>query len=257
MISQEKQKPSKTPSGPRGKPESVAFENLHLSIFPDVYDPHEDSFMLAKAAKELSFGKVLDLGCGSGIGGLLAIQNKKVTEITFADISDSALANARQNYEKNERIIAQSIGMPKGNQAIKSNPKPNRLPKPNGNPKSNSSSKPNAFFIKSNLFQKLENVKFDTILFNPPYLPTTNEEQLGGNINRAFDGGKNGRQTIAKFLLKFQQHLSQKGILLFLDSSLSDSIKTEKKLSSLGFKFEVLSLQSFFFEKLRVLKVYR
>ncbi|MBI5224439.1 methyltransferase [Candidatus Micrarchaeota archaeon] len=244
MISQENQKPNKTFAGPKAnlgksqtgqkeKSQFVKYGDLHLAIFPDVYDPHEDSFMLAKAAKELSFGSVLDLGCGSGILGLSALQNKKVTKVTFADISESAIENAKQNFEKNEKIIVVASGSSK------------------------TSLNKRVLFVKSNLFQKLENEKFDTIIFNPPYLPTTNEEQLGGNINRAFDGGKDGRQTIAKFLLKFPLFLSEKGILLFLDSSLSDSIKTEKKLASIGFKFDILSTKSFFFEKLRVLKVYR
>jgi len=73
---------------------------------------------------------VLDMGTGSGI---LAIEAAKKASVVFAaDISEEAIKIARKNAELN------------GVENIK--------------------------FIQSDLFSSLPHIKFDVILFNPPYL---------------------------------------------------------------------------------------
>jgi release factor glutamine methyltransferase len=206
---------------PQNRKEELAqmeFGGIKLILFPDVYDPREDSFLLADAASELAFGKVLDLGSGSGIGGISAVKNHAVASVTFADISQKAIDNSILNCALHH------------------------ISKP-------------VLFIQTDLFSKLKNAEFDTILFNPPYLPTSKEEKLSGDINHAFDGGKSGRKVIDRFLPEFAKHLSKNGILLYLDSSLTNSLKTEKWLSSHGFRFTAISSQKFLFEEIRVLKI--
>ncbi|MFH1750169.1 MAG: HemK2/MTQ2 family protein methyltransferase [Candidatus Micrarchaeota archaeon] len=207
----------------KGNNSGFAFGDLTLKTYLDVYYPHEDSFLLSKAASEHAFGKVLDLGCGSGIAGISAMRKKGVKSVTFADISNSAVVNAKANVERNKAQLF-SGGC-------------------------------RAHFIRTDLFSNLEGKKFDTMLFNPPYLPTSKGEKLKGEINRAFDGGNDGRKIIDRFFSQFTTHLESGGILLYLDSSLTDSGKTEVLLGEKGLSFDELSNQRFFFEELRVLKI--
>ncbi|MBI4150024.1 methyltransferase domain-containing protein, partial [Candidatus Woesearchaeota archaeon] len=57
-----------------------------------IYEPREDSYLLAKWAKKLSFGKVLDMGSGSGIQAETALASPKVTSVLAADINPEAVA---------------------------------------------------------------------------------------------------------------------------------------------------------------------
>ena len=61
--------------------------------------------------------------------------------------------------------------------------------------------------IRADLFAGIRS-DFDLILFNPPYLPTTNDERTGGWIDHALDGGETGRETIDRFLEDLGAHLS-------------------------------------------------
>jgi release factor glutamine methyltransferase len=205
--------------------ESTEFNGMKLDVFPDVYFPHEDSFLLAEASKKYAFGKVLDLGCGTGISGICSSLNPKTSHITFADLTNSALEDAKLNVVNNK---------------IQEN-----------NPNLKLS------FIQTNLFSNLKSQKFDTICFNPPYLPTTRNEKLSGELNDAFDGGLTGRKIIDKFLPEFGKYLSPNGILLYLDSSLTGTEKTIKYLKEHDFTYEKTSSQKFFFEELSVLKINR
>lgn len=64
-----------------------------------VYVPREDSFLLADAVEKYAFGKVLDIGTGTGILGIIAA--RKGCEVTFADIDDGAIRCAKANAKAN------------------------------------------------------------------------------------------------------------------------------------------------------------
>jgi release factor glutamine methyltransferase len=104
--------------------------NLH--VFSSVYPPKEDSFLLAESVIIKRGSAVLDMGCGSGIQGIIAF-NKGAGSVTFVDINTKALTNVRKNLS--ETRIDKSL------------------------------------FIQSDLFEQVKG-KFDVILFNPPYVPT-------------------------------------------------------------------------------------
>ncbi len=105
------------------------------------------------------------------------------------------------------------------------------------------------------LGKELKAGKFDAIIFNPPYLPTSKEEKLSDAENLAYDGGEDGRKTLDKFLNEFEKFLEPKGILLLVQSSLNNLEKTKKNLSSKGFSAEILDQKSFFFEKIYALRI--
>ena len=65
---------------------------------------------------------------------------------------------------------------------------------------------------QSNLFKNLDE-KFDTIIFNPPYLPSDPKLK-----DLTLDGGKKGYELIQKFLKQAKKHLEKKGIILLLFS---------------------------------------
>ncbi len=153
-------------------------ENVRLIANENVYEPREDSYLLAEAVEQKAFGKVLDLGTGSGLQGIVAA--KKGCETTFVDIDENALAFARQNAELN---------------------------KVSGN------------FIKSDLFSGIKE-KFNTIIFNPPYLPSS---PLNEKIDRiyALDGGIKGREIIDKFISQYSKFVLPEHTILMIESSLN------------------------------------
>lgn len=96
---------------------------------------------------------------------------------------------------------------------------------------------------RSNLFSNIKE-KFDLIAFNPPYLPTYNE-------NVAWDGGRNGIEIITKFFMKAKNYLDKNGRIYFVISSVANIDTILKKFSRI-YKFKKLMERSFFFEKLYV-----
>jgi len=87
-------------------------------------------------------------------------------------------------------------------------------------------------FAVSDLFSKVKG-KFDTIIFNPPYLPADRYEP-----DIALIGGKKGHETIESFLDKANGHLSENGIILLLFSSITGKEKIEEIIGRNGFIFE-------------------
>ncbi len=97
--------------------------------------------------------------------------------------------------------------------------------------------------------------KFDLIIFNPPYLPTTDEERVEGWLNRALDGGPKGRDVIFRFLEELKDHLSSKGRALLLVSSLTGLEEVKEKARAEGLEVVEMLNRRFFFENLCVLKL--
>ncbi len=98
----------------------------------------------------------------------------------------------------------------------------------------------------SDLFSKVKG-KYDTIIFNPPYLPQDHKIR-----RRALEGGKKGYEVIQKFLEKASNYLEPEGIILLVLSSLSNKNKIEEILREHLLEFEELSSKHLFFETLFV-----
>ncbi len=107
--------------------------------------------------------------------------------------------------------------------------------------------------IRADLFSCFkDSAVFDLILFNPPYLPTADEEKVPGWLNYAFDGGKDGRDTIRVFLDRVRPHL--KGSLLMLISSLTGIEEVHRMMQDKGFAVTIEGRDKCCFEELVVLK---
>jgi release factor glutamine methyltransferase len=195
------------------------YEGIVYEILPSVYEPAEDTFLLAKHAKILK-GRVLEIGCGSGLASLVNARHNPPNIVVGVDLNPSAVECSKRNAKLN---------------GVK-----------------------NAKFFKGDMFEPISpSEKFDAILFNPPYLPTTKKEKLKGPENLAYDGGSRGRRTLDRFLKSFGNYLKTGGVLLLVQSSLNNPGKTEEFLRQKGFRTEILETEPFFFEKLFIIRAVR
>lgn len=96
--------------------------------------------------------------------------------------------------------------------------------------------------------------KFDLVIFNPPYLPTSDEERLKSWLNRAFDGGPTGRDEIVRFLEGIDDILAPGGRILMVVSTVTGVGEIMKIFSGRGFRGGEVASEKVPFEKLVVLK---
>lgn len=115
-------------------------KEIKILTHKEVYDPAEDSYLLAENLGASKDDIVLDIGTGTGIQALTAAQRAK--KVLAVDINPYALETAKKNAEINK---------------IK-----------------------NIEFRESNLFEKIKSIeKFNLIIFNPPYIPSDEKDLLG------------------------------------------------------------------------------
>jgi release factor glutamine methyltransferase len=180
-----------------------------------VYEPAEDSFLLADAAlEEAEPGmRILEIGAGSGF----------VSAVLKANINGI-------------RVFATEI-----------NPHATRCAKANG-----------VEVIRTDLFNGLKSgcrgASFDLVLFNPPYLPTSEDEKVPGWLNYAFDGGASGRETLDRFLDEVGDYLKPGGKILVLISSITGFEAVKKKMMRSGFEVDIVLRKKVSFEELMVVR---
>ena len=182
----------------------------------NVYIPAEDSYLLADNLEIKEGQSVLEIGTGSGIVAMYA--SRLTDKITVTDINFDACELARKNFEDN---------------GIK-----------------------NIEILFGNLFEPVENRKFDVILFNTPYLPTEENDIIDDDLNYAFDGGADGRKVIDPFLYEVKNHLNDNGKVQLIQSSLSNIPKTLDILEKEGFRCEITASEHFFFEEVALITGY-
>ncbi len=177
-----------------------------------MYHPKEDSLMLVEQVKKYSKGIVLDMGTGSGMQASEAASSKKVVKVYAADIDREVIDYCKENID---------------NKKIK--------------------------FLMSDLFQvfradkRFKTLKFDTIIFNPPYLPDDPKVK-----DLALDGGKKGYELICRFFNEAEPFLKDTTRILLVFSSLTGKEKLENYLLKKRFKFKELDKKHIFFEDLFV-----
>ncbi len=180
------------------------YDSVRLSECEGVYQPAEDSELLAKAVEQYAFGYALDMGTGTGIQGIVAA--KSGCGVVFCDIDPAALRCAAGNAASN-RVFGE--------------------------------------FVQSDLFGSVRR-RFNTIIFNPPYVPTGRGER-GMPVYLA--GGEGGREVIARFLSGLRPHLLDDHVVLMVESSLNSY---ERDVAALG--AEVVGKVHMSFEDIVVLK---
>ena len=114
--------------------------------------------------------------------------------------------------------------------------------------------------VKINCFVSdlFENVldEYDTIIFNPPYLPE-DETEPNDLVKIATTGGMQGHEVISAFFDEVLNFLKNDGQILILFSSLTDKKKIDEMIHLYGYKKELVREKAFFFETLYVYRLTR
>ena len=200
----------------------------------EVYEPMEDSFMLAEHVKRYSKGFVLDVGTGHGIQAIAA--SEKADLVMGVDISRDAIKLAMENalkqnvkdicfFESNLFDLFKKI-------EAKKQFKNNFL-------KEIKNKKIHKFFEKK--------VLFDLIIFNPPYLP-----QDKGISDKSIYGGIKGHEILERFFSEASEYLKENGNILIVFSSLTKKEKIDELLQDYCFEFKKIDEKKLFFETLFV-----
>jgi release factor glutamine methyltransferase len=96
---------------------------------------------------------------------------------------------------------------------------------------------------------------FDLVLFNPPYLPTRQEERIDDWLEFALDGGETGREVIRRFAAGVYRVLAPGGRILLIVSSLTGVNEVCCMFREEGYCAEAVRTEQIFGgEKLVVLK---
>lgn len=191
----------------------IEYEGLLIYTIPEVYEPAEDTYLLAKNLDIQRKDEVLEIGTGTGLIAVYTAQRTK--NVVATDINEHAIKCALKNTISNKTY--------------------------------------NLELRQGDLFEPVQGEKFDLILFNTPYLPTSEDEKLDDELNAAFDGGEDGRETIDKFIDEVTDYLKESGRVQLVQSSLSDNEKTLQRLEALGFETEITARKKCFFEEIVVI----
>lgn len=158
------------------------FMKMNFFVNQDVLIPRPDTEILVEEiimiAKQMHKPKILDLCTGSGAIGISIAKNVENSDVFAIDISDKALDVAKRNAKELRAKIK---------------------------------------FIKSDLFQKIENTKFDIIVSNPPYIKKQDIMYLSKEVQKepeiALDGGNDGLEFYKKIIKQSPEYLRNGGIL--------------------------------------------
>ena len=211
----------------------ITYKNILIEILEEVYEPAEDTFLLAdctvsvlsellKSRDEETEWKGLEIGCGSGFVSKFAEHYVPALQMIGLDINPNAVSCSRGNGVRAYQSDMFEIFDKKGK--------------------------------TTTLELEIPAEGFDVILFNPPYLPTADDERIDGWINYAFDGGPSGRDSIDRFLAAAGNYLAEDGIILMLISSLTGVEEVSAEFEKNGFFAERVGETKIDFESLFVLK---
>ncbi len=95
---------------------------------------------------------------------------------------------------------------------------------------------------------------FDLVVCNPPYLPTDASERLDDWLERALDGGADGRELIDRFIEGVGDVLAPGGRVLLLVSSLTGISQVRRKFKREGFWTRIIARSRLEGEELVVIR---
>jgi release factor glutamine methyltransferase len=194
----------------------IFFKDFTFFVPDNVYEPAEDSFLFAENLPVERSCRIVDVGTGCGILGIVAAKNAE--HVLAIDLNPYAIRCARRNAKLNKVIDKMD-------------------------------------FVQGDLLCSVKGYsKFDLILFNAPYLPVQNND--GSWLERSWTGGKSGREVIDRFIDEVLEYLNSKGRILLMQSSLSGVDKTLQRFSNQGLNASVVASRSLpFFEEIVLISV--
>jgi release factor glutamine methyltransferase len=180
----------------------VSFHHRDFKSDARALIPRPETEELAEWILSMPMGdelKVLDMGCGSGVLGLTLAAERPSWHVALADVSEDALALAKENVE------ALGIG--------------------------------NARLLRSDLFSSIEG-EFDGIVANLPYVPESERASLSREVMHdpalALFGGADGLDIIRRFIPEAFRRLKPDGWLV-LEIGHDQASQVEEILRSSGF----------------------
>ncbi len=197
------------------------FQNLTIFLHPHVYDPAEDTFLLLDALDVDPSDSVFEIGTGTGIISLACALTAK--KIVCSDINPNAVELVKKNILINNDKLEAMINVRLG-----------------------------SLF---NVLRKDE--QFDLIIFNPPYLPTSEDEYVDdhGWFDTSVSGGKTGLDVTILFLEKLSMYLADNGRAFIILSSNSPKDLYQRMLEKYGLKSKTIETKSFSDETIEVHRI--
>jgi release factor glutamine methyltransferase len=196
----------------------IFFENYVFDVFETVYEPAEDSFLLAEGLVIKKDDLVLDLGSGCGLLAVLAAQ--RAQKVVATDVNPHAVQCALHNASLNR--VADKVEARQGS-----------------------------------LFEPVKaGESFDVILFNAPYLPSEAWEEHD-LASRAWAGGESGRHDIDRFIVEAPRYSKNNGRILLVQSTLSDVEQSLRMFAEQGFDAKVIAERKVAFETIVVIEARR
>ncbi len=175
-----------------------------------VYQPAEDSGLLAEAGATHARGVACEVGTGSGWVAEQLRAVDAVDHVVGTDLNPHACREARARGVEAARV---------------------------------------------DLVSALADNAVDTLLFNPPYLPTDPENEWDDWQERALSGGEDGRAVIEPFLDAAPRVLAPDGVVLLLVSSLAGFADVVGYAVDCGFDAETVREESYPYETLSVVRL--
>jgi release factor glutamine methyltransferase len=170
---------------------------MRLLPVPGVLRPPSDAWLLVgylKRERLAAGARVLDLCAGSGVLAIAAAL-AGASEVSAVDVSRRAVAAVKLNgWLNGVRVEA----------------------------------------IRGDLFSALDGRRFELIVSNPPYLPGDVVDLPRRGPARAWEGGYTGRAFINRIAKHAGEHLSERGVLLLVCSSVCGEQRTLEALRSGG-----------------------
>lgn len=189
------------------------YKDIKFQTHPHVYEPAEDTYLLADNLQVERMSRALEIGSGTGLIAILTA--RKASKVVATDVNPHALDCTIKNIITNKAF--------------------------------------NVELRQGDLFEPVENEKFDLILFNTPYLPSDEDDIIEDELDAAWNGGSSGREVIDRFLSGVKDHLNPCGKVQMVQSTLSDNEQTLQMFNDLGFKATITARKKGFFEEIVVI----
>jgi len=172
-------------------PKSVIIKGIKFKIFPKVFNASaaSSSKILADNIDTKKGAKVLDMGCGIGLQGIIALY-KGASQVTFADINPIAVVNTQFNLKLHALTKRARV-------------------------------------IRTNLFQNMGHEKYDTIIFNSPFIYSEKPIKNNPIDQSIFDYRY---KTLNNFFSRASDYLNKESYILFVFSSLGNLNKLKNIL---------------------------
>jgi release factor glutamine methyltransferase len=180
-----------------------------------VYEPAEDSALLASVAIERARGRTLEVGTGSGWIAERVVEDGAAGRVVASDVNPHACRAARERARGRFDVV------------------------------------------RADLLGPFRDASFDTVLFNPPYLPTAPDAEFDDWMERALSGGTDGRAVVDPFVDAVGRVLRPGGAAFLLVSTFTGLDAVRDRAAAAGLAVDVVREESYPFETLSVLALAR